>query len=221
MFSDPPSASLRQEIEAGTLRAEDVAERVHEAAFAQAVHERAQAVARDLSGSVERAFTAALRAGVDDLIAGLREEFDQAADTVHRLASLPLDLSAEHAVDRGLVEEWRTLGAARQTLDAVAGVRRSLAAQYDVGPAGREVTWFVAADDLTDEDALDRAQALLEGRQLGTIYEVRSEDGRGGAWHRLAAAGFRLRLNTPAESERCSSAPAPLPRRHDRRERRR
>jgi hypothetical protein len=191
VLGKPPTVPLRHTIEDGTLDPAEAAERVRQAALDLAVHERAVQVARDLQYPLQKAFSRGLQTDVDAMFAALAIPFTEAAEVMHTAASLPLDLTAEQALsDETLADTWRELGRARGILDALRGLRRHLHHSYGMGPrTGTHVVWFLA--DVADDDALEHAQAVYRER----------DSGRGGAWHALAAAGYRLHLNTPAQAQ--------------------
>lgn len=190
LASAQPADTLRADFEAGRVTADNVAARVQEAATQAVAADRARELTRELIVPITRAASRDVAAHADDIIRSLRPAWDEAAERMAEGARQGVSTaSAEQILDSGQPEAVAAatrLSRDRATLDAILGIRRQLAAFGH--RQGVEVANFIRSARNTDQ--LDHAAALLQ-----------QDDGRGGRWLNLTAAGFALALNTLAEGE--------------------
>lgn len=189
----PPTADLLELLNAGKVTPANVGKHVAEAATRMAAQQFAQQVVRDLDGPLRMSFNAAVRAEAPALLLAMRPRFDAAAAVV--------EAAAEHfppgATDKQILAGGAASAAAHEQLsEACAELGRVRAVRVLLadltGEGEQEVSWFIASA----ADATDLERASWAWRQPADPF------------HSVAAAGFRLRLNTPQEAAVITSAAA-------------
>lgn len=163
------------------LTPKNAGKRVQELAGALTARDRAGEAAQHYERVVLDQFRDAIVASSDDLIIAMRPYFDEAAAILHTAGTL-IDPDVPPTVNDGLdvLEVAQSLDEASRRLSAVQTARVRVAEMR--GYAVADASWFI--ESAADDEAL----------RLARLWKKRS-------WHRLTRAGFKLRLNTPAEAE--------------------
>lgn len=183
-----PTADLAEQVAAGTITAGNVGEVIERVAYALAAKQYVHQVARELESPIARAAGRVMREQAEPIIKALRPTWDKAAAGVMAAGQhFPPGATAEQVLAGGTssAAAWESLAANLNTLTQIRSVRCDLAgAGY--GPSQQDATWWIAS--APDADALARANGLMHGP--------------GETFHKLAHAGFTLRLNTAGEAQR-------------------
>jgi hypothetical protein len=163
------------------LTPKNAGKRVQELATALTARTRAVEAAQHYERAVLDQFRDAIVAHTDDLIIAMRPYFDAAAKVVQEAGAL-IDPDRPPTTSDGLhvLEVAQALDDAQRRLSVVQTARIRVCEMG--GYAEPDASWFIA--EAADSDAL----------ALARMWKKR------GDWHRLARAGFTLRLNTPAEA---------------------
>jgi hypothetical protein len=168
------------------LTVDNVADRIRQAALDQAAHQGALGILQRLGHRIGAALTASLHADADRIVADLASRYGKAADTVHNAARLlrPDDDPAA-ILDRGHdhATAYLTMRDTLPVLDLIHQARYHLSATCGYGTPDPAIAMFI-----------DNADNLDQLRTAARAY--RNTSGTGGRWLALAAAGFRLNLNT-------------------------
>lgn len=182
-----PTTDLAEQLAAGTLNASNVGEAIQQAAYALAAKQHMHQVARELESPIARAAARVMRDNAEQLIKALRPVWDKAAAGVMAAGQhFPPGATAEQILHGGTsaAAAWENLAANLHTLTQIRGVRCDLAAA-GYGPSQQDATWWIASAE--DADHLARANGLMYGA--------------GETFHKLAHAGYTLRLNTAGEAQ--------------------
>lgn len=186
-----PLSDLEAEYAAGQITADNVAAKIIEAASQLAAREHKQQALNAVENGCNRTIRLALRDAGDRILKSLTKPFNEAAAIVQTAGSyFGSDPTPEQIVAGGVpaLAAHEKLADALQTLTRIRSLRVALA---DCGYDGTEqdVTWWIS-----------------EARDVAALeYATRVYTAPGHAFHNLAAAGFTLRLNTPADAERVAS----------------
>ena len=110
------------------------------------------------------------------------------------------DATAEEILAAGpeATAAWAQLEHHRAVLDGINRIAAALAFQFGYGPIDHRVAGYLAG--------VDHAGHLADADRL-----FPQATGTGGLWHRLAAAGYKLKLNTAAEAKALIANAAPAP----------
>lgn len=163
--------------------------------------------------ALARTAGAALKDAADTVVANLRPDFDKHAKVVAQAAKVGI---SEHADAAELlasatpeqITAFRGVTAAATALDQIAGRRNEMTRVLRYGPAAHAALSFVT--ELTMPSDIDYAQSQYDGTTEVVQYNqdhngsalTRVHKQRlGGRWLALANAGFKLHLNTAAETE--------------------
>ena len=162
------------------LTPKNAGKRVQDLATALTARSRAVEAAQHYERAVLDQFRDAIVAHTDDLIIAMRPYFDAAAKVVQEAGAL-IDPDRPPTTSDGLhvLEVAQALDEAQRRLSVVQTARIRVSEMS--GYAEPDASWFI--EEAADSDAL----------ALARLWKKRS-------WHRLARAGFTLRLNTPAEA---------------------
>jgi hypothetical protein len=186
-----PAETVLEDFRAG-MTPEELAERVQAAALALTAQQNAHQIIRDLQSPLAKHARAAVRENGDALIRAMRKKFDHAAKAMNAAAGLfPAQSSAEDVLRLGsaAAAAWGQLAEASRVLNLVHAARMAMAGYGTYSDPEHRVLMYVA--DVRDPQSLAVAADAFDrdGHRAGP----------GGRWHALAAAGFKLRLNTAAE----------------------
>lgn len=165
---------------ASPLTAKNAGKRVQDLAAALIARDRATEAARHFEPAVLQTFRQDIVANIDALIAAMRPTFEAAAAVVHQAGAM-FDPSNPPTTDAGLdvLAVYQQLDDAQARLSAVRAARVSICEM--AGYAKADVTWFIAGAKNADD-----------------LHAARIHYKAG--WHRLARAGYELRLNLPSEA---------------------
>jgi hypothetical protein len=191
VYQDDPAGQLATDILAGTITAEDAPDRAMAALDALARHDHVTALSTAMQLPHSRAIRNPIIAGHDNLLDQLRPRFTASAEALGKAKSVPVDLSAELAVDLPTkqLDLWREIPAHAGQLGAVRTGALELARYNDRAKYVPDFCWFVADSDDSPEAA--------------SLYA--EQDGRGEPWHRLVTKGHTLRLATVDEAINAAS----------------
>ncbi|MCW2763615.1 MAG: hypothetical protein JWR85_3816 [Marmoricola sp.] len=189
-----PLSDLDAEYAAGLITAENVAEKVTEAAGRLASREHNQQALNAIENGCTRTMYAGLRDAGEKILKTLTKPFEDAAAVVQTAGTyFGSDPTPEQIIAGGVpaVAAHEKLGAALNTLNQIRGLRVALAdCGYGAPDHGeQDVTWWIAG--AKDQHSVDTAR--------------RAYSAPGNTFHNLAALGYTLRLNTPAEADRVAS----------------
>jgi hypothetical protein len=179
-----PATDIMAAIEAGTVTPENVAELVQQAARDLGAQAHASQIVRDLHRTLNRAMRDGLRGEAGRIRRELRAVFDPAAAAITKAAQhFGPGTRAEDVINAKpeVVKMWREASAHTRTLDDVTAAYRALVLNVLAEQPEQIVSLFV--DKPAD---IDHAAELYRGN---------------GSWLALAHAGFKLRLNSPADAQ--------------------
>lgn len=181
------AAEARAKVSEGKITAANAAQTLDDLALAYLRHERADRARIELEQPAAARFNAAIREHAEQLIEQMAKEWDKAAAVVHEAARLfPPDADPGAILAAG-PEAAAAHGQMDAALSALARLRSARVEIADyTADAEQHVSWFIAG--ARDAEQLAEAQQTF----IGT----------GNVWHKLAAAGLTLRLNTAAEASR-------------------
>lgn len=191
-----PSDDLKAQLEAGTVTPDNVGELVYKAAADLTAKQNAHQIVRDLQLTLNKAMRQGLRDNEHRIVADLRATFKPAADGITKAAQhFGPGTTSDQVISAPaeVIAAWNATASQAATLDTVSAAYRSLL--NDVTnelPTGEDmVSLFVTGKTVN----LDHAASLYRGPDK---------------WLALAHAGFKLRLNSPAEARAVVASAADL-----------
>ena len=185
VYGEDPVTALATDVQNGTIAREDATARALATLDNLARRQNVTALAVEMVLPHSRAIRRPILAAHDDMLSQVRSRFVDAAKTLVKARTVPVDATAEQAVDLDTktLDAWRTIPDAAGYLDGIALAVLQLSRLSDTTRCPYFL-WSVADSD-------DSAQAA-------EVY--RDATGRGAPWHHLAAAGHTLRLATVDEA---------------------
>lgn len=189
-----PLDDLGEQYAAGSVTAANVSKMLHATAGALAARDNLHAALTQIENGCHRTMRDGIRDNGEKILKALRPAFDNAATIVQTAGRyFGSDPTAEQIMAGGVaaVAAHEQLADALHTLTRIRNLRVNLADCGYGAPdhAEQDTTWWIAR--AADSETLDAAR--------------RAYIAPGHAFHNLAAAGFTLRMNTPAEAERVAA----------------
>ncbi|MGI8700366.1 MAG: hypothetical protein ACR2JU_04020 [Nocardioidaceae bacterium] len=194
-----------------SLEPSEVVERFRQASVAASARPEMDRVHQGFEFRLADVAAASLLQESDNIVAAMRETFDPAIEVIQTAADKGLTSDSDPAVvldtaDPDVITAYRGLGPAVLELNKIAHLRIQMATIAKIGPADRPLCCFVTGVTELELEGVERVWAGSPERVQnvlpwgGTHVAQRRRRRVGDQWLSLITSGYKVTLNTAAES---------------------